>query len=229
MRKYVLIEVLEEVNMASRIIHLAICKQLEGALGVKDANRLRIGHVLPDAIIRGDKAHAASHYKLTVCEGNKKMMDFTGFYRQFSTKLLEDSLYLGYYFHLIEDAIYRKFLYYDYKLSGNRGQEFLEALYNDYAILNVYLIKAYKLTNTLKIPEHFVEEEINKIYPFILQEFLLDMSNDFTFSIAKKTKYFTEDMVEEFIGRCVSICKIEFEKIQIDKSCLNPFEFAWDR
>lgn len=121
-------------------------------------------------------------------------MDFTGFYKQFSAKLLENNLYLGYYFHLIEDAIYRKFLYYDYQLGGNRGQEFLEALYNDYAILNGYLLKTYRLTNTPKIPEHF-----------------------------------TEDMVEELIGKCISTCKMEFEKIQTGKSCLNPLDFAWDR
>jgi hypothetical protein len=215
--------------MASRIIHLAICKQLEEVLEVKDVNRLRIGNVLPDAIIIGQEAHAASHYKLTVCEGKKKMMDFTGFYRQFSTKLLEDNLYLGYYFHLIEDAIYRKFLYYDYQLGGNRGQAFVDALHNDYEILNGYLVKTYKLTNTLKVPDHFEEDEINKIYPFILKEFLLDMDNDFNFSKDEKTKYFTEDMAEEFIDKCITICKTEFEKIQIGKSCLNPFEFAWDK
>ncbi|MGH4123787.1 MAG: hypothetical protein ACREV6_12745 [Clostridium sp.] len=201
--------------MASRIIHLAICKQLEEFIDVSDVNRLRIGNVLPDAIIRGQKAHATSHYKLTVCEGKKKMMDFTSFHKQFSTKLLEDSLYLGYYFHLIEDAMYRKFLYYDYKLGGNRGQEILEALHNDYAILNGYLVKTYKLTNTLKVPEHFAEDEINKIYPFILEEFLLDMTNDFNFSTDEKTKYFTEDMAKEFIRKCITICRIEFEKIQI--------------
>jgi protein-tyrosine phosphatase len=215
--------------MASRIIHLAICKQLEKVLEVKDVNRLRVGHVLPDAIIRGDKAHAASHYKLTVCEGKKKIIDFTSFYKQFSEKLLEDSLCLGYYFHLIEDAIYRKFLYYDYQLIGNRGHEFLEALYKDYSILNGYLIKTYKLTNTLKLPEHFEEDEINKIYPFILQEFLLDISNDFKFSIDEQTKYFTEDMAEEFIEKCITICKMEYEKIKTGKSCLNPFDFAWDK
>lgn len=215
--------------MASRMIHLAINKQMEEVLEVRDSNRFRVGHVLPDAIIRGHKAHAASHYKLTVCEGKKKMMDFTGFYRQFSTKLLEDSLYLGYYFHLIEDAIYRKFLYCDYQLGGNSGQDFLEALHNDYAILNGYLVKTYKLTNTLKVPEHFAEDEINKIYPFILEEFLLDMTNDFTSSLDEKAKYFTEDMAEEFIRKCINICITEFEKIQIGKSCLNPFEFAWDK
>jgi hypothetical protein len=156
-------------------------------------------------------------------------MDFAGFYRQFSEKLLEDSLYLGYYFHLIEDTIYRKFLYYDYKLGSNRGQEFLKSLHNDYTILNGYLVKTYKLTNTLTIPEYFADEEINKIYPFRLKEFLQDMSNDFNFLTSEKTKYLTEDMVEEFISKCITICKTEFEKIQVGKSGLNPFDFAWDK
>ncbi len=85
------------------------------------------------------------------------------------------------------------------------------------------------MTNTLKLPEHFEEDEINKIYPFILQEFLLDISNDFKVSIDEQTKYFTEDMAEEFIEKCVTICKIEYEKIKAGKSCLNPLDFAWDR
>lgn len=55
------------------------------------------------------------------------------------------------------------------------------------------------------------------------------MTNDFSFLISEKTKYFTEAMVEEFISKCIIICRKEFEKIEVGKSCLNPFEFAWDR
>lgn len=215
--------------MASRIIHLAICKQLEDVIEVKDVNRLRIGHVLPDAIIRGHEAHATSHYKITVCEEKKKMIDFSGFYRQFSTKILEDSLYLGYYFHLIEDAIYRKFLYYDYQMGVNRKSEFRKTLYDDYVILNRYLINNYRLTNKINIPVHFIEEEINEIYPFVLDNFLLDMTKDFDCSIKGKTKYFTESMVEEYIDKCMSVCKKELDTIQKGNSYLNPLDYSWSR
>lgn len=95
---------------------------------------------------------------------------------------------------MIGDAIYRKFLYYDYQLGGNGWQGFLETLYYDYAIINGYLVKTYKLTNTLKLSEHFAE-----------------------------------DMVEEFIEKCITICKMEYEKIKTGESCLNPSDFAWDR
>lgn len=66
-----------------------------------------------------------------------------------------------------------------------------------------------------------IEEEINEIYPFVLEDFSLDMANDFDCSIQGKTKYFTESMVEEYIDKCMSVCKKELETIQYGNSYLS--------
>ena len=60
----------------------------------------------------------------------------------------EDDFYLGYYLHLVQDVLYRRFVYDKYHwnpmIPGN-----VERLHRDYAIVNGYIIKKYNLVNDL--------------------------------------------------------------------------------
>jgi hypothetical protein len=214
--------------MASRMIHLAISNLIEQKVIVKNTNRFKIGHILPDAIIRGNEAHAASHFKINVCEYGKKMIDFNEFRNRYAENMQQDDLYLGYYLHLIEDAVYRKFMYYDYKL-GNIGAENVEILHNDYRLLNSYLISKYRLNDEITIPSQFNNERVTEIYPFILVDFIKRMENDFVSYANGTTVYLTETMVDEFIEQCVCICLNELQAISENTSIVNPLDYAWDR
>ena len=63
--------------MASRIMHLAICKQLEKYIEVKDIDRFRLGQILPDAVISNQEVPFNSHYRKSVCNNSKMIMDFS--------------------------------------------------------------------------------------------------------------------------------------------------------
>jgi len=214
--------------MASRMIHLAISKLIEREVIIKNTSRFEIGHILPDAIIPGEEAHAASHFKISVSEDQKKMIDLYEFRNRFAEQIDQDDLYLGYYLHLIEDAIYRKFMFYDYKL-GNIDVQNIPKLHNDYRLLNSYLISKYHLIDEIKLPSQFHSESINEIYPFILEVFIKEMKSDFVPYENGETVYFTEIMVDQFIEQCVCVCLKELQAIKKNILFVNPLDYAWDR
>lgn len=216
--------------MASRIMHLAISKQLEKYIEVKDIDRFRIGQILPDAVISNQEVPFNSHYRKSVCNNSKMIMDFSSYFRDYEREIHEDSLYLGYYFHLIEDVIFRNFMYYNLKLISRRGTpQLIGELYQDYHILNYYLIQKYLITPIKHPTKNFKEEYINQICPFDLESFLANMQSDFIEHIIEKPKHFTEDFAERYIEQCREYCLKEYNAILKGKHAFTPIDFAWDK
>lgn len=133
--------------MASRIIHLAITNELIKKYPFKDPARLKLGSVLPDACAPG-RTTEASHLKIKLCGATKKTYDLTLYREKFGQKMREDDLYLGYYLHLIQDILFRHFIYemhhWDSRTPGN-----VDKLHNDYTLINTYVVRQYQLTDTL--------------------------------------------------------------------------------
>ena len=213
--------------MASRTMHLAIVNNLNKSNLINDIKRYEIGQILPDAITHGLANHDDSHFKATVCNGKMKMIDFASFYNEFNNEILSDELYLGYYFHLVQDGIYRKFLSSDHTYNGI-SQEDIEVLHNDYRLLNTYLISKYYLENNLLLPDGFEKEKINGVYKFSINKLLEDTKNDFLPYHNGKTKKFTEEMADKYIEICSELCKKELESLKEGHSCLNPMDYAWE-
>ncbi len=215
--------------MASRIIHLAIAKQLGNILPITDKNRFFVGSILPDAVLNADKRNVGSHFVEVFDEGRKKHYNFNAFYERYKDKIPSGELYLGYYFHLIEDGIFRKFLYYDLGLLSRRGEpEFLQELYSDYHILNGILAEKYALENTLYVPYGFSQERINDIYPFELKDFIFDMNNDLSERNNGKPKHLTAFLIENYISQCVNICKAEYIALQNGGHHLGKYDFSFE-
>ncbi len=131
--------------MGSRIMHLAIANELLTEYPDLDRNRFLFGTLLPDAATEGN-----SHARIDVC-GGMRTYDLTGFRRQHAGRLNTDALYLGFYLHLIQDMVFRQFVYgacrWDPAPPGN-----IERLHRDYAILNGYLIGKYRLSPDVRVP-----------------------------------------------------------------------------
>ena len=77
----------------------------------------------------------------------------------------KDDLYLGYYFHLIQDMLYRRFMYGEHgwnsSVPGN-----VEKLHRDYEILNEYVSKKYGLSQEMIQELDLTEEPLAQLAEF---------------------------------------------------------------
>lgn len=69
-------------------MHLAIGKQLEKYIEIKDIERFRLGQILPDAIIPNQGVPFNSHYRKSVCNNTKMIMDFAVYYHDYENNIL---------------------------------------------------------------------------------------------------------------------------------------------
>lgn len=99
--------------MASTIMHLSIADEISKQIEIKDINRFRIGSIITDAYMnRYDRK--ISHFKDKIENGSKVIIKLREFREKYADKIVNDDLYLGYYMHLIQDILYRQFVYGEY-------------------------------------------------------------------------------------------------------------------
>lgn len=209
--------------MASRIIHLAVTGRIARVYECKDQNRLNLGSILPDAA-----ADKNSHMRITVCDGTKKTYDLTGFRALYLKNILEDDLYLGYYLHLVQDLLFRNFVYNRYHWNplpdGN-----VERLHNDYALINRYVIDQYGLSDNIIVPTAFETEPICKEHSFSLNTFLNEMKADFESVPTGEIFFFTRQMADEYIDYAAKMCLREIDALYNQSECIDEIAFAWNR
>lgn len=213
--------------MASRVMHLAIANEIINQIHLEDTNRFRLGIILPDAYNRNVQSATNSHLKYTTDCGTKKTYKLAWFRKTYAEQLKNDDLYLGYYLHLIQDTIFRYFVYSLHSWNpypkGNT-----ERLHNDYKLLNNYVIDRYNLPTILTIPDKIKEEPIFHIYPFDLEQLLSDFKTDFEPYNNGEAFFFTKEMTDGFIKMATEKCVAEINAINNDKSTIDELEWAWD-
>ena len=210
--------------MASRLMHLAACYGLEKQLGIKNKQRFRIGQILPDAVLHADKQKVNTHFITHYAENGKKYkwFDQDAFYDKFKNEITGDELFLGYYFHLIQDNIFRQVIYNKLGLIKRRGDPGLFGeLYRDYNILNKRIIKKYRLDSDLQIPQDFSDIKINELYRFDLEEYIELIKTDFTADYDGEPKHFTESVLEGFVNDSVRLCAAEYGAILKNEHALR--------
>lgn len=98
---------------------------------------------------------------------------------------------------MIQDIVFRKFVYDDYKwnptIPGN-----VERLHNDYRLINSYVIKKYDMKNDVEISMNVEKEEINQICSFGTEQIIADIENDFKLCPKGKIFFFTEAMADKY-------------------------------
>ena len=213
--------------MASRVMHLAIAAEIAKQIPIKDINRFRLGVILPDAYNRNIKTANNSHLKYTTADGTKKTYKLDWFRKTYKEQLTTDDLYLGYYLHLIQDTIFRYFVYsLHYWDPYPKGS--IERLHTDYRLLNNYIIDSYKLPDSLIIPDRIKDEPIFDIYPFGLEQLSVDFKIDFEPYSNGTAFFFTKEMTDEFIKMATEKCVKEIIALQNGEALIDELEWAWD-
>lgn len=214
-------------NMASRIIHLAITNELIKQFDFSDVERLRLGTIMPDAASDRNE-YNRSHFKIKIGNENERSYDLTKYRTLFHDKMLADDLYLGYYLHLIQDLLYRHFVYerynWDPRPAGN-----MERLYDDYRQINAFLIKKYDMQNNIILPYNFEKEKINAVACFNMQKFIEEFKNDFAKVPFKERFFFTDSMVDEYISWAVELCIKELDALKEGSQYFNEYEWSWGK
>lgn len=209
--------------MASRTIHLAITSLLLKDLPLGDTGRLMFGAVLPDAARGKD-----SHFIVPAFDGTLNIYDLSTFRRRFGKRILRDGLYLGYYLHLVQDAVYRRFIY------GEHGWDpdvpgCIPRLHNDYRLLNPYIVSRYGLNAPPPVPEGIEHEEIFGLFPFSLEPFTQEFCRDFAPYDQGSVFFFTREMAVDYIHQALQICREELAALQRGGGHMDELAFAWKR
>lgn len=208
-------------------MHLAIAAEIAKQIPIKDINRFRLGVILPDAYNRNIKTANNSHLKYTTADGTKKTYKLDWFRKTYKEQLTTDDLYLGYYLHLIQDTIFRYFVYsLHYWDPYPKGS--IERLHTDYRLLNNYIIDSYKLPDSLIIPDRIKDEPIFDIYPFGLEQLSVDFKIDFEPYSNGTAFFFTKEMTDEFIKMATEKCVKEIIALQNGEALIDELEWAWD-
>lgn len=208
--------------MASVIIHYAIACELIKRKRFKDPDRLKLGSVLADAGYQGN-----SHLKMSVAGGHKKTYDLDGFRSRYGELMRQDDLYLGYYLHLVQDLLFRHFIYDKYHwnplIPGN-----VERLHRDYAMGNAYVVRKYGLENKLVLPADFGNESVNRICSFDLDKLVREMDAGFASEEAGDIFFFTEDMADTFIEEATDYCMRITEDPDGRDESADGYLLAWN-
>ena len=213
--------------MAQRTIHYLIGEELLG-LGVRDAARFRVGNLLPDAIEDLGFRNLTHYQRHVIVEGRSALLsDFERFRRDFAPLVETDGLYLGYYMHLVEDVCYRRFWKEAAFAPRHMSRENVAILHRDYHLLNYYIVSRYGLRDELVMPEGFASEPVNRIYPFLLEQFLAEAREDFTEHPEGKTHFLTEELLERFFAEALPVCREALRRILAGEEPLDPCDLNW--
>lgn len=189
--------------MASSVIHMAVTRLTALRLNLKDSDRLLLGAVLPDFV--ADK-YPNSHLKLRIRGGTRNTYDLAAFRNSYNNLMAEDCLYLGYYLHLVQDMVFRDFVYkkhhWDPFTPGNVGR-----LHNDYRLINSYLIEKYGLKDRI-------------VHPALTADFSGQADGDIFF--------FTREMADGYIQSASEICVRELSAFFAGEKYIDQYEWAWD-
>lgn len=208
--------------MASSIVHLAITNELAKRIAFTDTNRLKFGAIVVDAGVGGNQ-NGRSHLKVVVLGGEKKTYDLDRFRTLFGKRMLSDDLYMGYYLHLVQDSLYRKYVYGRYHwnpmIPGN-----VERLHKDYQVINQYVINKYQLKNDIVVPDGFDTEDLNQISLFDTSKLMNDLDRYFLPVEDEEILFFTREMTDEFIGESIQYCAEEVERIRKGEKGIDMLE-----
>lgn len=193
-------------------MHLAVTKTLLPRLGTAFS---------PDAVLAGsvlvDACGQAGHYRAKTKNGDK-FYDLAAFRAEHSGRLKDDGFCLGYYLHLVQDMVYRKFVYEDHGWSPQSPGN-VDRLYNDYRLLNPYLAQKYAL-ELPALPE-------SPLLPANAEAFLEGMKAQFLPYDEGEHFFLTRALADEYVLRAAEACLHELDALSGRKEHINPMNYSY--
>ena len=200
--------------MASGMIHYVISKKVAELAKIEDVERFLLGAVVaPDASSHGDGSYDAAHFGGRSQDKSRKGIDFNWFADKYGKRFEEDAFYLGYWCHLMEDAIWFHDVVDQYVriYTGEVKKAYYQKGYKDYARLNYLLLQEYGLQSFAFINREVPVEEVRQD---LLISVIESMKGYFEAEPCKKEELelYTWEVITAYIDNCVQFCTEEIKK-----------------
>lgn len=193
--------------MASAVIHLAVAKELEKYLKIKDRKDYYLGSIAPDIAKQIGETKNKSHFIINTPEDIPNLDIFTNKYKKFK----KNSFELGYFIHLYTDKIwYEDFMK---KIECNNSIKLLDGtimtcspeqmtdmIYSDYTNVNIQVIENHNMDLSLFYEEFKKPKTIITEIPIDKLDILINKMG-IIIENSKQERSYTFDIypVEEFI------------------------------
>lgn len=210
--------------MASAMIHYSISNLLLNELKVQNAVPFLLGAVLgPDASSHEDGTYDTAHFGGESEDKMRKGINWKKFTDKYEKQIFANDFVLGYYCHLLQDALWfheiadkyvRCYQGEEKKLAYQRG-------YRDYDRLNYLLIKEFHLKKI-----DFTETEI-PIDEISAEKLLVGEKNfkqwfDAIPCDKEDLDIYTWDVIEQYIKKCVRFCISEVNALKNGEKGCDP-------
>jgi hypothetical protein len=212
--------------MASRLIHYLIAEEITKINVRMNRDRFIYGSLLPDLSLHDDGSYDRAHFWERLVEKNRKGIDWNKFRIKYDDNMKTDSLYIGYYCHLIMDALWfssitDKFV----RIHPHPDRKiYYQKSYEDYKILNYLLSKQYNLKYHIPKIEDFIIDEINLS---LCNTYLEGLKGDIThpdICDINSLKLYPYNVILEYIEHAKELCINEIEAFSIGKEFMNPVD-----
>lgn len=221
----------KEGGMASRLIHYLIAEEI--AKTDKKINRERFvyGALLPDLSSHEDGSYNKAHFGEIHREKRKKGINWHNFRNKYRDEMETDSMYLGYYSHLIMDALWFAQIADKYiRIYPNPERKiYYKKSYEDYLTLNKLLTKEYDLYYSLPLIEKIDIEEINISFG---ESFFEELRNDMIPSSGVRKedlRLYPYEVIAEFLNQAKNLCIEEISAHRRGIDSLDPHELFVSR
>lgn len=210
--------------MPSRLIHYLIAEEIAKTNKQFNRDRFVYGVLLPDLSMHEDGSYDRAHYGENLIENKIRGINWIKFNDKYHHRMICDSLYLGYYCHLIMDALW--FSKIVDKFIGihpyAERKTYYQKSYEDYKILNYLLSKEYSLQYHIPMIDNIDIEEVNlSLRNTYFEELKEDITNP---SIADKKdlKLYPYDVIIDYIKQARELCINELETFYKGIEFMNP-------
>lgn len=213
--------------MASNIIHYAVSKRISEQIEVQDLERFLFGSsVVPDFSSHEDGSYDQAHFQGWSVDRLWKGIDWHLFEQQYRNVFDTDSIYLGYWCHLVQDSMWFHDIVDKYVRIYPRDirQNYYQKGYHDYMRLNYLLSKEYSLEvpsfSQLSIPINEVRGDViqTRLNAFYEQFNAVECSKD-------DLELYKWDMIINYIESCAEFCIREIDAMQNDRTRIEPSMF----
>ncbi len=198
--------------MASAVIHLAVAKELEKKLNIKNKKDYYLGTIAPDISKHIGKSKKESHFLYNTKDDVPNIELFATKYKDFKT----NDFTLGYFIHLYTDKIWvdefiDKLNYgnaiklLDGTIINTTVEEIKNLVYQDYTNLNIQLIDEYTLDLSLFYDDFIIPDTTLDEIPVDKLDILIDQMGLIIENSTKKKSYlFDITTIKDFINNCTN-------------------------